>query len=94
MSSALAKVEVPRALQHAGYGAAEDRRAADVLIRVTLNKIDPRIRQSATPLGSSGLRGLDAIHLATARSVGEDLAGIVTYDQRRSDAATSADVGV
>jgi hypothetical protein len=94
ISSTLAEVEVPRALRRAGYGTVEDRRAADVLTRVTLIEIDRRIRRSAAALGPAGLRSLDAIHLATALSVGEDLAGILTYDQRFSDAATGADVEV
>ena len=33
------------------------------------------------------LRALDAIHLATAMAVGDDLAAIVTYDERMIDAA-------
>jgi len=34
------------------------------------------------------LRTLDAIHLAAARLLGDDLAGIVTYDRRMTEAAT------
>ena len=94
ISSALAEVEVPRALQRAGYGVAEDRRAADVLRHVALIEIDRQIRRRAAALGPAGLRSLDAIHLATALSVGEDLAGIVSYDQRLSEAATGADIPV
>jgi predicted nucleic acid-binding protein len=33
------------------------------------------------------LRTLDAIHLATAMAVGDDLEAIVTYDERMVDAA-------
>jgi predicted nucleic acid-binding protein len=33
------------------------------------------------------LRTLDAIHLATALTVGDDLEAIVTYDERMLDAA-------
>jgi predicted nucleic acid-binding protein len=40
------------------------------------------------------LRSLDAIHLATALSLGQDLAGIVTYDQRLAEAAIGADLEV
>ncbi|WP_156926072.1 hypothetical protein [Glycomyces arizonensis] len=39
-----------------------------------------------------GLRSLDAIHLATARLVAEDLSGLVTYDDRLAVAA--ADAGI
>jgi predicted nucleic acid-binding protein len=33
------------------------------------------------------LRSLDAIHLATANLLGQDLAHVVTYDERMADAA-------
>jgi predicted nucleic acid-binding protein len=94
MSSALAEVEVPRALRRAGYGAAEGRRATEILARIALVEVDRRILRSAAALAPPGLRSLDAIHLATALSLGQDLAGIVTYDQRLSDAAIGADLAV
>lgn len=34
-----------------------------------------------------GIRTLDAIHLAAAATAGEDLVGVVTYDDRMADAA-------
>ena len=40
------------------------------------------------------LRTLDAIHLATALAVREDLAGLVTYDRRLATAAERVDVEV
>ena len=94
VSSALAEVEVPRALRGAGYGMAEGRRAAAVLARIALIEVDRRILRTAATLAPPGLRSLDAIHLATALSLGQDLDGIVTYDQRLSDAATGADLAV
>lgn len=94
MSSALAEVEVPRALRRAGYGAAEHRRAIEMLARIALVDIDRQILRSAAALGPPGLRSLDAIHLATALSVSQDLAGIVTYDERLSVAAGDAGVAV
>ena len=94
LSSALAEVEVPRALKRAGYGAAEGRRATELLARIALVEVDRRILRSAATLGPPDLRSLDAIHLATALSMGHDLAGIVTYDQRLSDAAIDADIVV
>jgi predicted nucleic acid-binding protein len=94
MSSALAEVEVPRALRRAGYGAAEGRRATEILARIALVEVDRRILRSAAALAPPGLLSLAAIHLATALSLDQDLAGIVTYDQRLSDAATGADLAV
>lgn len=40
------------------------------------------------------LRSLDALHLATALSLGPDLDGLVTYDDRLADAARVAGVQV
>ena len=40
------------------------------------------------------LRSLDALHLATALEIGDDLEGIVVYDQRLADAARAASLEV
>lgn len=49
---------------------------------------------AAGRLGPSSLRSLDALHLAAARALGPDLAGIVAYDRRMVEAATQAGVVV
>ena len=41
-----------------------------------------------------GLRALDAIHLASALSLGSDLEGLVTYDRRLAEAAREAGLDV
>jgi predicted nucleic acid-binding protein len=38
-------------------------------------------------LDPDGMRSLDALHLASALALAEDLEGIVTYDTRLADAA-------
>ena len=45
--------------------------------------------RSAGVLEPAILRTLDAIHLATALAVGDDLGAIVTYDKRMAAAAGS-----
>lgn len=42
----------------------------------------------------ASLRSLDALHLATAMEIGDDLEGIVTYDERLADAARAASLEV
>ena len=42
----------------------------------------------------SSLRSLDALHLATAMEIGDDLEGVVTYDERLADAAHDASLEV
>ena len=49
--------------------------------------IGDAILDEATRLAPTGLRSLDAIHLATALSIRDDLGVLLTYDQRLGDAA-------
>ena len=94
VSSALALAEVPRALRRARFGAAERRRAREVLARVALVDIDRRALTAAAAIEPPTVRTLDAIHLATALALHEDLAALVTYDRRLAVAAERADLPV
>jgi predicted nucleic acid-binding protein len=87
VSSALVLTELPRALERAGLGAAAHRRAREVLGRIALVDVDRRILATAATLEPRALRTLDAIHLATALTVREDLEIVVTYDRRLRAAA-------
>jgi predicted nucleic acid-binding protein len=87
VSSALARVEVLRAVRRAKAAPTLARRAARVLARVALVRIDDPVLQQASRIAPPELRSLDAIHLATARSL-DDLAGVVTYDTRLARAAS------
>jgi predicted nucleic acid-binding protein len=89
VSSALARVEVLRAVKRTGAGPAVRRRAARVVARVALIRIDDAVLAAAARVAPPELRTLDAIHLATARSL-DGLAGIVTYDARLGRAASRA----
>ena len=92
--SALALTELPRALERAGLGAAANRRAREVLGRIALVDVDRRILATAATLEPRTLRTLDAIHLATALAVREDLEIVVTYDRRLRAAAERAHLDV
>ena len=87
VSSSVALTEVPRALRRAGFGVSERRRAREVMARIALVDVDRRILVAAAALDPPALRTLDAIHLATALAVREDLAAIVTYERRLAAAA-------
>jgi hypothetical protein len=89
VSSALARVEVLRAVKRTGAGPAVRRRATRVLARVALIRIDDAVLAAAARVPPPELRTLDAIHVATARSL-DGLAGIVTYDARLGRAASRA----
>lgn len=85
ISSALLRAESLRAVRHLGPDALATVREG--LRRVDLVGIDDRILDAAGTLEPLVLRTLDAIHLATAMAVGDDLEVVVTYDERMVDAA-------
>ena len=85
VSSALLRTESLRAVRHLGPDALATVREG--LRRVDLIGIDDRILDAAGILEPQVLRTLDAIHLATAMAIGDDLEAIVTYDERMADAA-------
>ncbi len=85
VSSTLLRTESLRAVRHLGPVALATVREG--LRRVDLIGIDDRILDAAGILEPAVLRTLDAIHLATAMAVGDDLEAIVTYDERMVDAA-------
>lgn len=63
-----------------------------LLRRVALRPLSNEIRESAQRIGSRSLRALDAIHLATAVWLGDEVGAIFTYDKRLAEA--SADAGL
>ena len=84
-SCALAKVEVVRAVRP--HGAAATTRARQLLRRLDLIQLDDELLDSAATLHGGVLRSLDAIHLAAAQVLGDELTAIVTYDERMAAAA-------
>ncbi|HTC80902.1 MAG TPA: type II toxin-antitoxin system VapC family toxin [Acidimicrobiia bacterium] len=85
LSSALARAEVARALLP--FGSQALRRGDAVLARIDLVRVSDTILRAAGALLPEDVRTLDAIHLATAQQLGEDLARVVTYDLRMKAAA-------
>jgi predicted nucleic acid-binding protein len=60
-----------------------------VLSRIGLVELDDEVVYRAAALDPAALRTLDAIHLATALSLGRDLGAICAYDERLARAAVS-----
>lgn len=90
VTSALARVEVLRAVFAGGARALEQaRRQLSRVDQIVLST--DLLDRAATLLPTIQLRSLDAIHLAAAQIVGEELRAIVTYDQRM--AAAAGDLG-
>jgi predicted nucleic acid-binding protein len=92
VSSDLARTELLRAVRRA----APDRvvRAREVLDSLTLLELTTQIFEEAARVGPPFLRTLDALHLAVALDLGDDLETVVTYDDRLADAANANGVRV
>jgi predicted nucleic acid-binding protein len=88
----LARTELLRAV----WRAAPDRvlQARAVLDSITLTELSALVFEQAGRLDPTTLRSLDAIHLAAALDLGDDLDGLVTYDDRLAEAARSNGIAV
>jgi predicted nucleic acid-binding protein len=84
-SSALARTEVLRALLDEGDAGMA--RGREILGRINLVRVNNRVLIAAGSLPPGELRSLDAIHLATALQLGDDVRQVITYDERMSLAA-------
>ncbi len=62
-------------------------RARAVLDSITLIHLTTDICERAGQLEPVGLRSLDALHLASALSLGDALDAVVTYDERLAEAS-------
>lgn len=85
-SAALLRVELLRVVRRAGLPRLipEARR---LLAGLHLIRLDDFLLDRAADLEPAELRSLDAIHLAAATSLGDDLAAVVSYDDRLLAAA-------
>ncbi len=85
VSCDLTRTELARAVRRV----APDRAvlARNVLDAVTLLAVTTSTFEAAGRLEPTMLRTLDAIHIAAALELGDELDSIVTYDERMADAA-------
>lgn len=91
-SSALLGVEAVRACRRLGEKVADSAEAS--VSHIALLPLDAAVLAIARHLDPAELRSLDAIHLATALSIGSDLGALFSYDARLSAAATAAGLNV
>lgn len=87
VSSVLIEIEAHRALHRTDPNALAQLPA--LLAAVVRLEITPQVRRTAAAYAMQDLRTLDAIHLATAEPLVDELVAFVTYDRRLADAATS-----
>lgn len=94
ISSVLLPIECRRIVLRAGSPPGVQARLEQELTGVTLVRLDESIQRLAGTIGPPGLRSLDAIHLATALSIGDYPEAFVTYDERLAAAARAAGFNV
>jgi predicted nucleic acid-binding protein len=87
-SAALLRVELVRVVRRAGLPRLVPE-ARKLLAGTHLIRLDDGLLDRAADLDPTELRPLDSIHLAAAASLGDDLAAVVSYDERLLAAATS-----
>lgn len=92
--SVLTRIEATRTLRRRTAPADFAQRLATVLADGDFLPISDPIVESACRLDPPVLRSLDAIHLASALLLGDELEGIVTYDRRLANAARELGVPV
>jgi uncharacterized protein len=92
VSSASLRIEVMRAVGRVMPAVLAD--ARDLVLAFDYVAIDDDVVDAAMNEPDRSLRSLDAIHLATARIFGEELAGLATYDDRLAVAAKDAGIAV
>ena len=85
-SSAILRTELSRAV--ARREPARSAAAMRLVGSVTLLAADEAVLETAARLGPPSLRSLDAIHLASALELRDELTAFVAYDQRLLDAAS------
>jgi len=85
VSSRVLAVEVIRAVAYASPASLDQTRS--LLGVMEFVELDEEIAGRAAGLQPAGLRSLDAIHLASALSLADELGAFITYDKRQADAA-------
>lgn len=92
VSSVLLSVEGRRAALR--YGRLASTRVSAALTTITLLSLDEPIFEIAGELEPPELRSLDALHLATVLSLGDDIERVYCYDSRLTNAARSLGIDV
>jgi hypothetical protein len=92
ISSRVLAVELLRAVARASPAATDQARS--LLGVMDFVELDETVAERAGALEPAGLRSLDAIHLASALAVADELDAFVTYDVRQADVARALGIAV
>jgi uncharacterized protein len=85
ITSDLTRTELMRAVRRTAPEYATQ--AREVLDAITLVEVTTAVFEAAGRLDPAVLRSLDAIHLAAALDLGDEITEFVTYDDRLADGA-------
>jgi predicted nucleic acid-binding protein len=88
LSSELASVEVIRACRQINPDTVPEARA--LLAGLDLIPLAGAVIADAADVGQATLRSLDAIHLASALSVRDEISSFIAYDHHLTEAASAA----
>jgi predicted nucleic acid-binding protein len=93
-TSEIATIELPRAVKRARTDGraevADDRTVLELLAALEIVSLTDDVRAVAASAEPPELRTLDAIHLASAVTLGASMRAVATYDDRLERAARSA----
>lgn len=92
VSSDLLRIEALRSARRIESSVMKETREA--LRSVDFIALSSEVCELAADLEPAVLRSLDAAHIATALSIGDDLDGVVTYDRRFSEACANLGLNV
>jgi hypothetical protein len=92
VSSRVLAVELMRAVARASPDSLDQARS--LLEVMEFVELDVEIAERAARLAPVGLRSLDAIHLASALVLGDELDAFITYDARQANAARALGLAV
>lgn len=92
VSSRVLAVELARAVRRRSPKALDQARS--LLDVIEFVELSDALAERAAALEPAGLRSLDAIHLASALALGDELDAFVTYDSRQADAARALGLSV
>jgi predicted nucleic acid-binding protein len=92
VTSALSRTELIRAVRRAAPARLAE--AISLLGSLGLSRISGAVLDRAGVLDPPALRSLDALHLASALELGDELTSVVTYDERLAAAATARGIAV
>ena len=93
VTSQISAVEITRAVRRTGVPELVERAGA-LLDSVSFVELSPEIARLAGLLDPPTLRSLDAVHVASALSLGADVGPFVTYDARMYEVASAARLDV